>query len=48
MILNLLYNELDEKYFSNNVKKYYNQILINSNETEDIFFTSTNNYIQND
>ncbi len=40
--------ELDEKYFDSNVKIYYNQILINNDETEAYIFSSTNNYIEND
>ena len=40
--------ELDEKYFDSNVKIYYNQILINNDETEAYIFSSINNYIEND
>ena len=40
--------QLDEKYFNSNVKIYYNQILINNDETEVYIFSSTNNYIQNE
>ena len=39
--------QLEEKYLINNVKTYYNQILINNYVTGAYIFSSTNNYIQN-